>query len=182
MTGESVVAKYGYYFIRNNEIISLKKTKLYIAHMRRIVLMHKARGVSYEHILKNKSISDEIKIEIHKKIVSELVNLNKIYGIIHGDAQPKHIFIEFEIKNDYVTSSPFMITFIDFGNSDIIDCNLKNNCDSDINYFNEHVRDISSDYCGKLFNEYIIKLLYAKSTKIHIILLFLSFIFIASKL
>lgn len=80
-----IVVKYGE--ITHNEIISLQKTNQYIAHFSdcRCVLMHKAQGIDYEQIIKDKSISDLKKIIYHAKILNHIIEFATKYNIYHGD-------------------------------------------------------------------------------------------------
>jgi hypothetical protein len=104
-----------------------------------------------------------------------------------------HIFIDFE--NDFIDSLPSTIplgfnetmnriTFIDFGrsivSSNIMKSDLEQRCEYDITYFNEHVQYISSENCGKLFNEYIDALVVSKFTMGSILCFFVFILLIAS--
>lgn len=137
---EPIVAKYGN--ITRNEIIALQKTRQYIAHSNDCVLMHRARGTDYERILQDKSISDSRKIELHAKILSKITELKERYNIYHGDARPRHIFIENGV-----------ITFIDFGLSEHEQFN--NFTKYDIHKFNRTTKEIAINHCGKEFIQYI---------------------------
>ena len=148
--------------VYKDEIQCLKKYGTYIAHTWNQILIEKAPGISYEDILKNESISDGMKIELHKKILDKIIELHEKYKIIHGDMKPEHIFID-ENEN---------ITFVDFGLSVCCDTNSvdSNTVDSnavdsrcydktnyylkkDINKLNRVTKDQVK--CGKLFSEYI---------------------------
>jgi tRNA A-37 threonylcarbamoyl transferase component Bud32 len=111
LTGEPLVAKYGYIGVYEEEF--LKKTGLYIASEINLipstVLMHRAPGTNYDNILRDSSISDNKKIEIHEKIIEKILDLRNIHNISHNDIALRHIFVDLN-NND-------QITMIDFGMS-----------------------------------------------------------------
>jgi serine/threonine protein kinase len=153
ITKEIIAIKYGH--IKPNEIISLIKIGFYIAHMDDnlwddILLMKRAQGVSYDNILRNKSISDQTKIKIHKEAIKKIIELGNKYNIYHGDTDPRHVFVE---NNNNDNNCDYKITLIDFGNSrHVSDLNFFIKCDIDM--FNQNTKYLSS-YCGKSFCDYI---------------------------
>ena len=143
-TDKRIVTKYG--TLGAFEVVSVQKTGLYIAHTQKTLIMKHVDGLSYEDMLKNKSISDETKITFHKKVQSALMKLNQL-GIKHGDPHPRHAYI----KDD-------KITFIDFGNSEPVFDALYNDSfhvKRDLSDLNYHSRWIGQEYCGEKYNEYM---------------------------
>lgn len=152
VTGDIIVVKDAHEWrgIVDDETLCLKKVGSYIAHTGKTILMKKAHGISYQDILKNNTITDERKIDLHKKVIKKLIELHKIYHIIHNDAKPEHIFID---END-------RIELIDFGLSFCKSVAfsleyLKRSYNKEIGYLNVHAQQDCAGHCGKLFDQYI---------------------------
>jgi hypothetical protein len=137
--------------VHNNEIECLKKVGTYIASTWNTILMEKAEGISYQDILTNKSISDERKITLHKKILKKIVEFHERYHILHNDMKPAHIFIDVNEN----------ITFIDFGLSENYDSgangldSLNRNIKKDIDNLNQVIEYYYFSNCGILFRNHI---------------------------
>jgi serine/threonine protein kinase len=138
ITGEKIAFKFCN--VHLNEINCLIKTELYIAHTQNCILMKKAPGITYLDILKDQSISDEIKINLHKKVINKFIELGLKYSINHNDVKPEHVFID--IENN-------IITIVDFGRSTFT-CNIEN----DIYSLNYGVK-YHYKHCGQSFKNYI---------------------------
>jgi hypothetical protein len=138
ITGEKIALKFCN--VHFDEIVCLIKTELYIAHTQDVIIMKKAPGLKYSDILKDKSISDEMKINLHKKVINKYIELGVKHSIEHNDAKVDHIFIE--IEND-------IITLIDFGLS-----TFRGNTRADIHNLNQNVKYYYT-YCDESFKNYI---------------------------
>lgn len=149
VSGKTIVVKYKYSHTGevHDEAECLKRVGMHIAHSRKIILMEKAKGTCYTDILTNRSVTDEKKIELHKKIINKLTELHEKYYIRHNDPKPEHIFID-ENEN---------IQFIDFGISDCNEEPFSSNYlkQSDIDYLNEHTYKYCDNRCGESFDKYI---------------------------
>lgn len=144
LTGEPLVAKFGHIGIYEEEF--LKKTGLYIASEKSLVpstvLMHRAPGKSYDHVLRD-PMPDSKKIEIHEKIIEKFLELRDIHNISHNDVSLRHIFVNVADNN--------RVTIIDFGLS-----NQSSPGDmADISRLHQRTREISDTCCGGTFNDYI---------------------------
>lgn len=153
ITGKTIIVKY---ISENNAQIEneahcLKKIGSYIAHTKNVILMEKAHGTSYQDILKNKTITYERKIDLHKKIIEKLKELNEKAHIHHKDMKPWHIFIG---END-------LIQFIDFSKSFCSSIAFSSNylehaIKEDVVSLNEHLRGLCSEkLCEEQFDKYI---------------------------
>jgi len=148
-TKEVIAIKYGNF--GPNEINSLIKTDMYIAHsngiIQNILLMKKAPGISYRDIIKNEFIPDETKIRIHKLIIKKFSKLSDKHDIYHGNLNPKNIFVD--INNNY------QVTFTGFKHSMFLP-----DVYFDINKFNGNTAFLPG-LRGGLFQNYVSSIYHA---------------------
>ncbi|AYV78513.1 MAG: hypothetical protein Edafosvirus16_12 [Edafosvirus sp.] len=128
------------------EIIALKKIGMYIAHDLDYILMERARGISYDYILKSNKYSCDQLIKIHKKIIEKYTWLNNICKIDHGDARADHIFVSIDEKGD------INIDLIDFGMS-----MPTRNQNDDVHNLNNNILCYFLTSHNEKFKQYILK-------------------------